>query len=257
MEVKINGEFPPRNTDYSKYYTPLLRVKLTSENKPFNGLEGMFTIRVFRMTTDIFSYKDYMCYLGMASNTNQVAKIKIIDKNPEVANVYVVGEIKDNYCYLYAKGGNKYDAIAIQILFAPNKGYIEILPHEDILIDSVVNPILPVYYTNNVVFNSGWNATTSKQRQTYAQNSKVKLDYFISTSSSDCIVENYKIADLSIKAKYKKNFYCNWIKTDGSTSGICELQINPTTNGSELLCIKNVPTSSYIQLNVEYEISGV
>lgn len=257
MEIKVNGEFIPRNTDFSKYYTPLCRVKLTAEGQPMNGLKGMFHIRVFRLTTDQMVSKDYMCYLGMASNTNQTAKIQIFDKTPEVSLVYVVGQIEGEYCVIYAKGGNSYDSIACQILYAPHKGFIEILPHVDTPVENIITPISPSYYSPTITFNTGWSATSSKQRQIYALNSRVKLDYFISTTNALYNVTDYKIADLSVRAKYSKNIYCNWIKTDGSASGICELQITSASGGSTIICKTNVPLSSYIQLDCDYEIYGV
>lgn len=253
MEVKVNGEFLPRGKDYSKYYTPLLRVKLTAENMLFNGFRGMFVLRVFRMTTDQLRYKDIFCYIGMASNVTQTPKITMFDLKPEVGIVSVISKIQnDGYCYIYAKGGNSSDIVSCQVLYAPYKSFIEILDDEDVLVSDITDFIKPSYLENSLTFNDGWGATSSRQRENYTQYGETTLDYFITTNNDSYTASDYLIGTVGLKPKYNKSFYCNYISTDGTSSGICELYLERST--SQIKCKTNVPKNAYIHLNLTYKL---
>lgn len=255
MELKVNGEFLPRNKNYSSYYTPLLRVKLTAEQMLFNGFRGMFILRVFRMTTDQLRYKDIFCYIGMASNTNQSPKITMFDINPDVTIVNVIAKVKeDGYCYIYARGGNSNDIISCQILYSPYKSFLEILDDEDVSISNVTDYITPSYLSNSITFNTGWSATSSRQRENFTQYGETTLDYFISTNNELYVESNYVIATLELKPKYNKSFYCTYISTDGTSSGICELYLERSTK--QIKCKTNVPINAYIHLNVTYKLDA-
>ena len=255
MEVKVNGEFLPRNKNYSQYYTPLLRVKLSAEQMLFNGFRGMFIIRVYRMTTDQLRYKDIFCYIGMASNTTQTPKITMFDLNPDVNIVTVIAKTKDDgYCYLYGRGGNSNDLVSCQILYAPYKSFLEILDDEDVPINDISDYVTPSYFKNSITFNTGWNATSSRQRENITQYGESTLDYFISTNNESYVDTDYVIATVGLKPKYNKSFYCNYISTDGTSSGICELYLERST--SQIKCKTNVPKNAYIHLNLTYKLDA-
>lgn len=255
MDVRVNGEFIPRNKDYSKYYTPLLRVKLTAEQMTFNGFRGMFILRVFRMTTDQLKYKDLFCYFGMKSNATQTPKITMFDLNPDVNLVTVIAKVKDDgYCYIYAKGGNSSDIVSCQVLYAPYKSFIEILDDENVSISNVTDFVSPTYLKNNLTFNTGWSATSSKQRENYTQYGEATLDYFITTTTDSCIATDYVIGTVALKPKYNKSFYCMYMSTDGSLNGICELYLDRAT--SQIKCKTNVPKNAFIHLNITYKLDA-
>ena len=256
MEILVNGEFLPRNKDYSKYYTPLLRVKLTAEQMLFNGFRGMFIIRVYRMTTDQLRYKDIFCYLGMASNANQTPKITMYDLTPDSGLVNVIAKVDDEneYCTIYARGGNSSDNVSCQILYAPYKSFLEILDDENISINDISNYVSPSYLKNSITFNTGWSATSSRQRENITQYGESTLDYFITTNNNSYIATDYVIATVGLKPKYNKSFYCNYISTNGASSGICELYLERNTN--QIKCKTNVPTNAYIHLNVTYRVDA-
>lgn len=254
-EVKINGQFYPRNKDYSQYYTPLFRVKQTTQTINCISLKGVICFSVLRLTTSELKKKDFIAYFGTNSDADTTPKVMLYDLTEQIGSPYVACESKNGYWYVYARGGNTSDSISYQVTYAPYPTFFENLFDEDILVSSVTTPTTPSKYKSvTVTPGTSWGITSSKQRIYDTIFSRLDVDCYISTASDSAIVTDYVIATVSIKPKADLTLPLTWFNiATPTTTGICFVKILSSTG--EVKVVSGVPKDSYIRLKLDYQFT--
>ena len=264
-DVSVIGDVFPKSrlegyaVDFGNNWVALCKIKSNPVALSDTLNRGKFFIRVYRFGTIEAWFRDVI--LTVDSSTGIADTVSLMGRGQRNStSLKLILHKEGDYWVLYAKGGNSYDHISYQLLYAPYPSFITPI-HELITVSASA---MSGYASNTKVFPTSYypitvtpeahctlDADSYHNDYTVDDDGTVNLNLAFYTDGALPLVQGTKLATVS-RGPYRKSLmtYLTWWTIDNTSSGVVPAYINISGG---IISKGNVPANARIGLSARYK----